>query len=645
MPSSRRAAPRRSRRRRGLKVTLLALGLIPLALVILLSIGPRLPANAIGQAVADKLSKPGHRKVALQGPATLELSWHPWVELREVSADNLTGGVTNRLLTADALEVRIHLLPLTRRQIQIDAMKLTGVDWFRRPRPKRPQTTAPKAAPPPAPNPARSDAKKDADRQGKTYELGIESLTLEDVTLHWLDDQGRDTRVLTLLDAQASGPIGMPVEFKLEGNWQGQGFRLAGGGGPLTTLLSKTVDWSFKVDGTADNTIAAAEGTLGRTPGAPSLDLSFSVQSPSLKDAATVAGYDLPALGPCDVDGRLTRQDGLTSIRDLAGTLGQGSVRVGFDTGSQPDGQRILRFTGDLERTDLRDLTTLFEYPLAGVTGLLGRTSVRYERVTPAPPHGDQKKTSLSVQAEMASLAYGEGLTRQLMLDTLAFDDAEGGLQVQASGRWLGKVFSADMSSERMAAWKGTNAIPLRAELETGPARATLDGTVRRTEQGYQGAFELAAAGPELSDLSKWVGIGEGAPFPYDLSAQLRFDPDRTACEELLVRLGQSDLSGSLAWNRREGTPLIEAALTSGHLDLDEISRIAPVRESKGKTAKLDAPAEAQVRRLDIPILPERLPIPDVDAQLEIEVVSLAPHTVSNLWMDADWAHGSSAGQ
>lgn len=375
-------APRRRRWLRWLLIGLAALLLLPAAglAVLLLRFDP---ASQVPRLEAMVKAATG-RDLTIAGPVGVKLSLVPTVTLERVTLANLAGGSRPAMLEARRVEVRLALLPLLARRIEIERVRLDGPDilletladgrrnWVFAPEPP----AGGGAAPVPAP------AGEAGSAAGGT-ELRLGHVTILDGRITWqVPAAPPRTLVVPRLDARAASP-GAPLRLDGMLGFAGIEATLRGEAGAPGMLLGAAPGrWpiALTLEGPGGMRIAA-EGDITRAAaGPPRTRLAIAA---SLAEPARLAALfpDLPTpLGP--VSGKAVIEwpgpGGAPALSGMELTLGEADLAP-----LQP-GLRLLRLTATAPALDqpvtlaaearLRDAPLGLAARLGPPAGLIGGT-------------------------------------------------------------------------------------------------------------------------------------------------------------------------------------------------------------------------------------------------------------------------------
>jgi uncharacterized protein involved in outer membrane biogenesis len=148
----------------------------------------------------------------------------------------------------------------------------------------------------------------------------------------------------------------------------------------------------------------------------------------------------------------------------------------------------------------------------------------------------------------------------------------------------------------------------LRLEAAVGPTSGTFDGTIQASRHGLRSIdAQVDVRGQTIEHLFDLFGINAPATPPYELHGQLRHSGMRWALDSFSGKVGDSDLRGSLSYDRSGKKPMLTADLQSKLLDFDDLGPLvgAPPGTGSGETASPSQKRQAQARKRDSDLLPD----------------------------------------
>lgn len=217
---------------------------------------------------------------------------------------------------------------------------------------------------------------------------------------------------------------------------------------------------------------------------------------------------------------------------------------------------------------------------------------------------------------------------------------------VAGDGRWSGNAFTLEGTGESPLALQDATA-PYRIDLRAraGATRAHARGTLVDPLRFRDFDLKFALSGQNLSQLYPLVGVALPDTPPYAIDGRLTRDGATWHYDGFTGKVGQSDLSGDVAFTTGSERPKLVATLASKRLDFDDLAGfIGGTPDAEGEAldpelaareAKLDAAGkvlptatydlsklrsmDADVRLRAQHINAPKLPIDDMDAHLLLD--------------------------
>ncbi|HET7731338.1 MAG TPA: AsmA family protein [Usitatibacter sp.] len=191
-----------------------------------------------------------------------------------------------------------------------------------------------------------------------------------------------------------------------------------------------------------------------------------------------------------------------------------------------------------------------------------------------------------------------------LQIDAKGSAGAGGELKATAKGRFRGDQATA---TARVIELDTQNEAPLRfaGTAKVGRTEADTEGVI--ATDGTSLDLQLKLKGPTFKELSKVTGIVLPDSPPYTLNGHLRHQGATWTFDPFTGKVGDSDLAGSVVYEKGKSRPLLKANLKSKLLDLDDLGPIigAPPRTGPGETAAPEQRAKAQQVAASDKVLPQ----------------------------------------
>ena len=247
--------------------------------------------------IQAEVKKATGRDLVVAGPADLQISLSPSVNLQDLSFANAAWGSRAEMVTVRQLEVEVDLLPLLTGNIVISRLVLVEPDILL-------ETSADGLGNWEFGTADGSDdtaeAAGEADRRGGGAGAlsDVNDFAIRGGRLVVKGIAGEETTRLDLTEATGSVPTGgRSRNLTLAGNYNGSPFRVEGSFGSLRDILSgetSPLDLAIEAGGAK----ATVKGNAGDLTGAAAAELSVTAEGDSLAGLSGFTGNTLPDLGP-----------------------------------------------------------------------------------------------------------------------------------------------------------------------------------------------------------------------------------------------------------------------------------------------------------------------------------------------------------
>lgn len=557
---------RRGRRlRRTVIVVVVILILAPLAAIGVLV--ARFDPNAYKPEIAAAVARATGRKLSLNGPLSLGLSFTPVISARNVALSNPPGFSHPEMAALSRLDARVALLPLLSGRLEIQSLSLVrpdiAVEINRQGESNLDLVPAAKAAGP-APPAGRAEPSR---TRAKPVTIEVRQLAITDGKISWQDDRTGRHRVLIVRSlAAVSEARGTKLALTAAGSYDGLDFTMQGSSGPLARLVTPGAGPAWPI-------------ALSLVSGPARVELSGSFTDP-----AAVRGYhlamhaSLPALAalkPLVPGIKLPPLQGIVLSADLA------------DAGNG--------------RPEINNLS------LAAGSADLGsfRPGLKLASLSLVAPGLDQPcKLTLAgtLGAAPFSLTATLGPPASLLPPGIAPPPA---------------------AAPALSPW------PVAIRAMAAGANFSISGTMARPAQLAGVNLALSAQIPDLDKLSPFAGFALPALSPMTVSGQIADAPSGwrqwIRLSALSLAAPEGDLEGDATLSLEGSRPAISAALTAKKLNLDLVRKafaaVPPAAHGvPAKPAAPAAPAPAHGPRLipDTPLPFAALKTADADLSFAV---------------------------
>lgn len=186
-------------------------------------------------------------------------------------------------------------------------------------------------------------------------------------------------------------------------------------------------------------------------------------------------------------------------------------------------------------------------------------------------------------------------------------DDAK--ILVNAKGRYAAQPITARMVGGALLSLRdAAHPWPVQLDVENGPTKVTLNGTLR-DPVAFKGAnLRLGFSGPDLSLLEHLTGFPIPKTPAYQVGGKLDLDGlQRISFTDFQGRLGSSDVEGTIQ-ERLEDKPVVTLDLRSNRVDLADLSGFiggVPGRANTANATPAERKAAAEARQAHT-LLPDK---------------------------------------
>lgn len=571
------------------------LGVIVVALgIFLASFDP----NSLKPRIVAAVKQATGRDLALNGSIGLGLSLQPTLVVRDVAFANPPGFAGRQMATLERLDLKLALLPLLGRRIEIHRLVLVRPDiQLESDKQGHANWDFSSAAAAPGQTTAAANAPKDT----SPTRISIAEVQIDDGRVSYYDGANGSSTVLRLkrLTATAATPDSN-LQLAAEASYNDTAFTLNGEIGPLTRLQdpASSTPWPVQLALASGGAKLSVDGTLSN----PMQGRGYRVKLVgSVPDLAALApflpGQQLPPLHDVDVSAQLADSGGaLPEISSLTLHLGKSDLS-GTVTGLQVSKLDIAAPRFD-QPANASAQVSLDSVPLT-LTAALGAPAALLPGAKPSGPfpvdvHLMAGGNSLAVKGAIAdpqrlsgvNLAVTGNISDMAALSPLAHQplpdlksvvfqgelhDADGGL---AKGVALRNVKlslpQGDLNGD--VAVDLTTPPSLQADLKS--AKIDADGLLAALGKP-EAAAGITGAAPAAPPPPKSSRLIPDTPIPFDL-----------------LRLANADVTFNGGELRYSGAPYraiaLHVVLHDGKLQLDPFSADAPEGHASG-TLTVDA--------------------------------------------------------
>lgn len=210
-------------------------------------------------------------------------------------------------------------------------------------------------------------------------------------------------------------------------------------------------------------------------------------------------------------------------------------------------------------------------------------------------------------------------------------DARQAGIKFNAQGQFKGQASKAEgLGGKVLSRLDEQASYPLKADLQIGEIRASVDGTVTGLSTFSAVNAQLDVRGNDLSAFSPIIGISLPASPPYQISGHLIRKGDTWEFNKFSGKVGDSDIAGDFSVDVGGEKPFMRGNLVSRKLDLDDLGGIigAPPQTGAGETSSAAQKKTAQKPVSSTRVLPDkefkldRLRAVNVDVKLSVKSIT-----------------------
>lgn len=336
------------------KAVAVVVGALALLVAIAVAILATLDVNRYRPDIEAAVEAATGRKLTIDGDLALTLGAPLALSVERVSLANAPWASRPEMLVLDRAEMEVAVLPLLRRKLRIDRLALKGVALYL-------ETDAAGAdnwrfAPP-----EEAPAGTESAPGGSPLDIRIREIELAGLSWTYRNAAGKQSLegsidTLGFTQDEPGGPVALALSARV-----GQAPLTASGtAGPLRALFKGAKPYPLSIKAEGPGMTASADGTIETSLSGRGIALAIAIEGTDVAAAARKAGWQLPALPPFSLSGRLSGGDGGYALSGLHLKLG----------GSDAAGDVTIRLAGDRpeigaklvsQRLDLVELAAMFD--------------------------------------------------------------------------------------------------------------------------------------------------------------------------------------------------------------------------------------------------------------------------------------------
>ncbi len=249
------------------------------------------------------------RVLAINGDLTVKFGWPlPHIRATSVTFANPAWAREKQMLTADAVDVTIHLPQLLARNIVLPEVRL-----------EHPVVFLEQAGD------GRRNWLLDPQQQDEGARVHIDRLTLDQGRLGY-DDVAQQTSIRAELSTSDTAPAAAGLSFMAQGLYLGMPLKAGGKGGPVLGLRDETTPYPLQTEFTVGPTAVKAAGTITSLLKFSAVDMRLALHGDSLAQLFPLLGLAFPETRAYITKGHLLHQANTWRYEEFSGRIGDSDI-------------------------------------------------------------------------------------------------------------------------------------------------------------------------------------------------------------------------------------------------------------------------------------------------------------------------------
>ena len=281
------------------------------------------------------------RVLAINGDLTVKFGWPlPHIRAAAVSFANPAWAKEKQMVTADAVDVTLHLPQLLARNIVLPEVRL-----------ERPVVFLEQASD------GRRNWLLDLEQQDEDARVRIDRLTLDQGRLGY-DDVAQKTSIRAELSTTGAEPTAAGVSFSAQGQYKGMPLKASGKGGPVLGLRDEATPYPLQTEFTVGHTAVKAAGTITSLLKFSAVDMRLAVRGDSLAQLFPLLGIAFPETRAYATEGHLLHHANTWRYEKFSGRIGGSDIAgtLQVDTGGKRPAMKAELVSKVLDIADLGPL-------------------------------------------------------------------------------------------------------------------------------------------------------------------------------------------------------------------------------------------------------------------------------------------------
>jgi len=306
--------------------------------------------NKLKPLVARMVEDATGRKLSLGGDVNLEIGFVPALVVTNVALANASWGSQPQMIEIEKLQVRVRLLPLLVRDLDIKYIRLVGVKVLLEIGPKNQQNW---------------DFLAGSSSAGsigafKPAAIEVKQVSIENLHLTYRESRAGPPTQLTLASLEMNRQENEDaLALKLKADINGQPLTLSGKTGRIRDVFGHQ-RFPLQLSGTLADAALKINGTIDDALTLQGIDVDAELSGKNLTEFGEVIGQKLPATDEFQIHGRLNGSTDALALQKAQGSARRGSMHLsltgavkdlltlgGLDLQSQLSGKSLAEF-GDV---------------------------------------------------------------------------------------------------------------------------------------------------------------------------------------------------------------------------------------------------------------------------------------------------------
>jgi len=436
--------------------------------------------------IAKRVQDRTGRELVIEGNLAVHpFSWHPAIRAEKVTFANAEWGEKRPMFSADAIALRIALLPILRGRYVITQLEFENGDALLERDAKGQRNWILKP-------PGETD-------KGRSPE--IRQLSIRDSRIR-VKDAGSNSDVEVSIASQPNEET-WGMKIAAAGRVRGVALKLTGDSGGLLQIMDEQKPYPIRLQGTLGESNLAVNGTLTGVATVQDLDVEMTISGSNMAPLGEVLKLSFPHTKPFRLSGRLERRGPEFRFLRTKGTVGQSDL--GGDFTVRTDGDRPL-LTANLQSKNL---------DIADLGGFVGTRPGQTEKthapgkVLPSEPINLEKLNRINAKVRLVATHFQQGKKFPLdnldatlnlqngvfVLDPLLFGVADGTVKTSVKVDARQKTLKTDLDTA-FRKLHINRLIPGTDKLDA--SFGAVDGRVRLAGSGNSPAAMLGTAGGRI---------------------------------------------------------------------------------------------------------------------------------------------------